>query len=616
MANYTPNLNLRKPLTTEKYDVVADLNDTKNKIDTHAGAVNAQLAEIATNVKSLGAKGDGVTDDTQAIRNALAISKNIYFPPGKYLISVSNTSRGSLKWFTDETDVIIRGNNAVLVDGNTYSTPALTNIFAFTRCKNVEITGINYLGKVIVDPDNQLHNLGTTFAYFEDNCTNIKVEADLENIRYGVRSGDYLNPVYGYCSNFKIYITGKMIGYPVALNLVDNADIKVYVDGVHRAVYLAGVYGANVDCKTKNSYGATIQVLLTNSITIYSAIQSEQRARGCKFIKVNAVDTGSTKHLPHAALTGIALQWVAQGTEYTDIDIHFNVRSSDTVSSQMGGFHLDSTVGGVPFTWENYILFKNIKISGAIDRTGQTVATNQAGEIYIRAYDTKDTGFTHSPKMSNFVIENVVINKGLIQSRGIFIDVPNLQDSLIINNLQADGIDVFMSARTGKVALSNSKIKALAVTSLVNDLQVVNSSVTSFDSTRINRLTTSSVEQAQTKSANIVRQINVPITGAMSYTVPGVLKATSMTKAIVGVLSGYIATGTMKLGTASVPDKYGSAPLNNTNGYTRFSPWHFNQPTFPLYTSEALVITFDSSTPIPSGLTLSLYVYEEEFIVN
>ena len=38
MANYTPNLNLKKPLTTEKYDMVADLNDTKDKIDTQ-GAV-------------------------------------------------------------------------------------------------------------------------------------------------------------------------------------------------------------------------------------------------------------------------------------------------------------------------------------------------------------------------------------------------------------------------------------------------------------------------------------------------------------------------------------------------------------------------------------------------
>ena len=39
MANYTPNLNLKKPLTTEKYDMVADLNDTKDKIDNHAGCL-------------------------------------------------------------------------------------------------------------------------------------------------------------------------------------------------------------------------------------------------------------------------------------------------------------------------------------------------------------------------------------------------------------------------------------------------------------------------------------------------------------------------------------------------------------------------------------------------
>jgi len=47
MATYTSNLNLKKPSTGEKYDVVADLNDAKDKIDNHAGGVLAQLADNA-----------------------------------------------------------------------------------------------------------------------------------------------------------------------------------------------------------------------------------------------------------------------------------------------------------------------------------------------------------------------------------------------------------------------------------------------------------------------------------------------------------------------------------------------------------------------------------------
>ena len=53
MANYTSNLNLKKPLRGEYYDV-ADSNSNMDKIDTHAGAVNAQLAQTATQLDSEG----------------------------------------------------------------------------------------------------------------------------------------------------------------------------------------------------------------------------------------------------------------------------------------------------------------------------------------------------------------------------------------------------------------------------------------------------------------------------------------------------------------------------------------------------------------------------------
>lgn len=39
------------------------------------------------NIKQIGAKGDGTTDDTQAIKNILVASDNIYFPQGEYLLN-------------------------------------------------------------------------------------------------------------------------------------------------------------------------------------------------------------------------------------------------------------------------------------------------------------------------------------------------------------------------------------------------------------------------------------------------------------------------------------------------------------------------------------------------
>ena len=46
------------------------------------------------NVKDFGAIGDGVTDDTQAIKAAIATGKQIYMPPGSYFYN------GSIWWIT------------------------------------------------------------------------------------------------------------------------------------------------------------------------------------------------------------------------------------------------------------------------------------------------------------------------------------------------------------------------------------------------------------------------------------------------------------------------------------------------------------------------------------
>ncbi len=49
--------------------------------------------ETWTNVRSLGAKGDGKTDDTAILRAAIAAHRAIYFPSGQYLISDTLTLR-------------------------------------------------------------------------------------------------------------------------------------------------------------------------------------------------------------------------------------------------------------------------------------------------------------------------------------------------------------------------------------------------------------------------------------------------------------------------------------------------------------------------------------------
>mgnify|MGYP004591556017 CR=1 FL=1 len=55
------------------------------------GRTLAQRFGDVISVKDFGAKGDGVTDDTEAIQKAVDTGKNIFFPPGGYLIDTATT---------------------------------------------------------------------------------------------------------------------------------------------------------------------------------------------------------------------------------------------------------------------------------------------------------------------------------------------------------------------------------------------------------------------------------------------------------------------------------------------------------------------------------------------
>lgn len=98
-------------MATNDLPIVEGLNEgsTNNEV---LGA-KSLFDLLPTNVKNFGAKGDGVTDDTAAIKKALAKAGNIYFPNGTYLVSEELVP---YNWTTlngeTENGVIIKANNS------------------------------------------------------------------------------------------------------------------------------------------------------------------------------------------------------------------------------------------------------------------------------------------------------------------------------------------------------------------------------------------------------------------------------------------------------------------------------------------------------------------------
>ncbi|WP_342513169.1 glycosyl hydrolase family 28-related protein [Sporosarcina sp. FSL K6-1522] len=85
----------------------------KDRLDTEQGSVNRKLNDIiqnTINVKSFGAKGDGITDDRSAIQSAInsiaTTGKILYFPEGVYNLSDSVIINGG-----NDRAIILKGDS-------------------------------------------------------------------------------------------------------------------------------------------------------------------------------------------------------------------------------------------------------------------------------------------------------------------------------------------------------------------------------------------------------------------------------------------------------------------------------------------------------------------------
>src|SRR5690606_1226522 len=114
---------------------VPDVQSAIEKVYAEINRTNPTL-EI-TSVKDFGAKGDGVSDDTQAIQNAIAnAAGEVYFPPGRYVVKEPITLKSDLK---------ISGSGVRSIIHASLSSPGdifKTNNEPGTSMKNIQIASL------------------------------------------------------------------------------------------------------------------------------------------------------------------------------------------------------------------------------------------------------------------------------------------------------------------------------------------------------------------------------------------------------------------------------------------------------------------------------------------
>ena len=118
-------------------------NDLQNSIDQLKQDVTKVLDYA--NVKNYGATGDGSTDDTEAIKTAIASGKDLYFPDGEYLITGTIDIGAPL--MTHDAIIIAQGVTI------TMSAPVAPCCLHFKRTKGgkYKVTGGLILGDWFID---------------------------------------------------------------------------------------------------------------------------------------------------------------------------------------------------------------------------------------------------------------------------------------------------------------------------------------------------------------------------------------------------------------------------------------------------------------------------------
>lgn len=221
-----------------------------------------------------GAMGDGKTDDTRAIQDAMNVSGNVCGvgnrvyavrtdSPYKHCLTVKNDSLTmsiNLIDLNEYTTSDYRGRGIIFIDNK--------NAFTF----NGSITSVNGTLPVSANTGMTLEGARAGIVCYGD-CKGMNINLSCSNLYCGVFHGAFMYDEYLYRNGTEginhsiILLNAFRVAYPVALNYANNCDITVHGENMHRCVYLCGEYNT-VIAKGRNYYAtaAPAHILLLSNV--------------------------------------------------------------------------------------------------------------------------------------------------------------------------------------------------------------------------------------------------------------------------------------------------------------------------------------------------------------
>lgn len=407
------------------------------------GTTARTLAAIAAerfNVKAFGAKGDGSTDDTAAIRAAgvalqAAGGGTLFFPRGTYQLYTDGSS-ATLCDFSGLTGVQIIGDAAVLNVNRTFSgTQTIQYVFHFTTCVDVFITGLR-----LTSPEETGSNKTTRGAYwfwFENACRNIVIP--FLDVVGGVMVLGFFKLV-GDADSMKSRnihvgtIRTKSVGYPINCQFSGDDMVvqNLVTELAYRSFLIYGVKNVRAHITAKDTTASDVV------ITAFGG-------KGCEDVEIDYHNTDTTASIQSTTDCAVAIRF-SDSTAAVIRNIRVHVNLIYPATGWFGnGVQIDkyASAGVVDVTDRGHLL-ENVVISGRAN--GPAISSGAFSLFTVGTWGTGET------------VRNITVRDFTSVGLGAsYMTLTALTDRALLDNYYTDGNCYLSVSAAGRLVVSNSK---------------------------------------------------------------------------------------------------------------------------------------------------------------
>lgn len=359
------------------------------------------IPEGWVNVKDFGAKGDGVTDDTEAIQKAINIGKNVYIPKGNYLI------KSEITFYTTDSKSgyqIIAGdgfNTCLIADlqDNEFIFKSQNNTYKLIirdlRFK-IATSNTNNIGGIIIPPGvTSLRGIIFENLWFEEIPQPIHLTGNiwgthtLKNI-YATLISDSFDPETK--QNIGLYLKGNTI-FADNIELIGKYWIGTQIEGSVGSL-------SNFNISGSNPYFIYHPIKIINSSHIKINNGWLEQINLTYWGNNPSIETIYVQNSSHIILENLN---IASGSVWIDNSLYIrtkNIRYSTTNSG------LRILNGSIVFTDES--------ATGSVNY--QSNFAYQNGQIYFNTFNFSNKGLLPNHTFKNGIIQPWSITNGSLVS--------------------------------------------------------------------------------------------------------------------------------------------------------------------------------------------------------